>query len=87
MVETAENVEMSVAEQSPYELSQYLSSIQAKVFPDLTSLELEAMQIPGEQAYRMKGRVLVLIAVFQNRQSQTQRHGLREGHWMTLFHL
>src|SRR6266478_5938350 len=39
--------EFPVANQTPRELSIYLSSLQAKIMPGLSSLELEDVQIPG----------------------------------------
>ncbi|KAG6885069.1 hypothetical protein C0993_006148 [Termitomyces sp. T159_Od127] len=46
LAETVEVIQPSAADQSPVQLSEFLASHQAKVFPDMTALELEDMRIP-----------------------------------------
>lgn len=48
LVEANEPIEVSVADRSPGELSNYLSSLQAESMSKLSSLELEDMLIPGK---------------------------------------
>ena len=47
-MEASEPIEVSVADRSPGELSNYLSSLQAESMSKLSSLELEDMLIPGK---------------------------------------
>lgn len=48
LVEASEPIEDSVADRSPGELSNYLSSLQAESASKLSSLELEDMLISGK---------------------------------------
>ena len=47
LAEAAEDLQGSIAEQSPRELSDYLHSVQTKSFPNHSSIELEDLRIPG----------------------------------------
>ncbi|PPQ64672.1 hypothetical protein CVT26_002762 [Gymnopilus dilepis] len=47
LAEAAEDLQGSIAEQSPRELSDYLHSVQTKSFPNHSSIELEDIRIPG----------------------------------------
>jgi len=46
LVEAADFVEHSIADQSPHDLAQYISSMQARTFTNMSTIELEDMQIP-----------------------------------------
>lgn len=48
LVEAVEAVEESVTAHSPHDLSNYLASMQAKTFTDMSALELDDMRIPGK---------------------------------------
>lgn len=47
LAEAVETVEVSVAEKLPDELAEFLSSMQVKAFPKLSSIELDDIRIPG----------------------------------------
>ena len=49
IAQQTEVVETSVAAQPPVMLADYLSSMQAKTFSKMSSIELADMQIPGKQ--------------------------------------
>jgi protein CMS1 len=47
LAEAVETIEISVAEKPPDELVEYISAMQVKAFPKLSSIELDDIRIPG----------------------------------------
>jgi len=71
----------SIAMQSPQQLADYLSSMQAKAFPEKSGLELLDLSIPGESSAWHRHPVDFNSTVRQKPQLWTRVHGWNRGHW------